>query len=265
MPTFVVGHNKAEISYQISIYATTPGKLYGSNTTCVHSTSVNIVAAPPQPDAPQRIEDCVKITRYCCIPAGTIELAVTPSASAIQSGDRLAITYEVENQSSQDVSYVNVSFEQHISWSAHGQPSSLSTIIGTTRVAGVAKGTGSGFNKSQVFPEADSSISGRDQNNARSVMLQVPDLTCFTAVSPTINVTYVVKVKADTKNSRDLTVSLPIHAYRPIPGAAASGAVQVNGNAPDVLVATVVGIEYPPNPDFIVEVIEPPIQAVLVT
>jgi len=30
MPTLVVGHNKAEISYQISIYATTPGRLYGS-------------------------------------------------------------------------------------------------------------------------------------------------------------------------------------------------------------------------------------------
>jgi hypothetical protein len=177
----------------------------------------------------------------------------------------LAVSYEVDNQSSLDVSYVNISFEQHISWSAHGQPSSSSTIIGTTREAGVARGTGFGFNKSQIFPEVDGNVSYLDQKKARYITIQVPDLTCFTTVSPIINVSYVVNVKASTTRTHEPTISLPIYAFRSGPRAAPSEPLKVNGNAPDVLIATVVGTEYAPNPDYLVEVIEQPIEAILVT
>jgi len=278
IPALVMGRNTAEIKYQLSIYATTPGKLFGTSTKCVHSVAVNIVAAPPQLTAPPRVEDYAKVTRCCCIPAGTMQLAATSSLSAIQAGDQLAVSIEVDNQSSQDVSYVNISVEQRISWSARNHHHSSSTAIASTRVAGVARGAGFGFNRVQIVPEVDSNVSNDSQTGPRSVTLQVPALACFTATSPTINISYVLKIKAKTESAfvRDPTVSIPINAYRSGPAAAPQvvGIVgessfgqiqQEGGDGADDMVATVVGIEYAPNPDFVVEVIEPPIEATLVT
>ena len=272
------GRNTAEIKYQLSIYTTTPGKLFGTNTSCVHSVALNIVEAPPQLTAPPRVEDHAKVTRCCCIPAGTMQLAATASLSAIQPGDQLAVSVEVDNQSSQDVSYVNISVEQRISISARGHYHSSNTTITSTRVAGVARGAGFGFDRAQVVPEVDSKDAIGSQTGPRNVTLQVPALACFTTSSPTINVSYTLKVKAKTESTfvRDPKVAMQVHAYRVGPAAAPQvvgvvgesigGHFQEGGDgADDAMVATVVGIEYAPNPDFVVEVIEPPIEATLVT
>jgi hypothetical protein len=276
MPALVAGLNKAEITYRVNIYVTTPGKMYGTNVKCVHSVELDVVAAPPTLTAPPRVEDNSKVMRCYCIPAGTMQLAAMSSLSAFKAGDHPVVSYEVNNQSSQDVSYVDISVERRISWSAQGHHHSSNKTIVTARVAGVAQGDGFGFNGATVWPETDNATSVQVENGARFVTLQVPDLAFFTTMTPSINVVYSIKIKAKTESSfvRDPEVLLPIFTYRL--GLANAGGetekVDDDGGGGDddddgaeVFIATVVGIEYAPNPDFFVQVIETPIEATLVT
>jgi len=263
------GSNRGEIKYQLSIFSKVPGKLYGVSTTCLHSVAVDIVAAPPQPTAnPPSVEDFVSVTRCCCIPAGTMELAASSSVSAITAGDQPVVSFSVDNKSSQNVSYIDVSVTQIVKVYAKGHQHSVTKTIASSRMAGVARGAAFGFEKSS-------------SDGPRIATLQVPDFTYSSTDSPTVKVICFIKVKAKTESAfvRDPEVSIPIKTYRQsvtvaevLADEADSGGEddpdsddEGGGDKAEDLVATVVSIEYAPNPEFVVQSIEAPIQATVIS
>ena len=264
MPVILAGSDRAHISYCVKIMTTTPGMLYGKTTKCVCSVELDVVAAPPALIAPPRVEDDVKVTRCCCIPAGTMRVAAESSLSAYKSGDHPTVSYEVDNQSSQDVSYVEISLERHVWWEAGGHSSrSIKTIVGT-RQDGVERGAKFGFDADGSFSKAQIvRAPDQAQSSARNMTLEVPNLAHFSTETPTIIVTYKLAIKVKTESSfvRDPKVFLPIIAYRLGPAFVKGDAAVNDGsydNGDDAIVATVVSIEYAPDPALIVQVIEAP-------
>lgn len=265
MPEIVDGRARAEIKYQVSIYSTKPGKVFGSNTTCVHSVAVDMLASPPLLMPPSRIEDFVEVRRCYCFPVGTIRLAATSSVSAYQSGSEMIVSYDVDNQCNHDISYINISIDRHITFSARGKRHTWNKTILTTKMPGVDRGDSFGSNTSQASPMVDGKASVDVQRDSHSVSLQVPELAYYTTMFNTIGVSYFLTVYAKNKNEyvRDLVASIPVKFYRLGPAAIGKKVRDLKStdddSHDDVMIATVVGIEYEPNPKNIVNAIESPI------
>jgi len=284
MPALVVGLNKAEINYQIKIFASKPGKVFGNNVSCVHSVGLDVVAEPPELKTIPRVEDRTKVMRCCCIPAGTMQLAAASSLNAIQIGDQPVITYEINNQTTQNVSYISISVERRVSWSAKGFRYTAKKAVMATRVAGVAQGDSFGFDTPD--PSSDSSKEAQNvarsasiddtSNGPRNTTLQVPNFAFMTIQSRYINVDYVMKIKAYTESAyvRNPEVVLPITSYRRgnlIPGTVIEeeidetdevglgdeedGGGDGDDNA-DGIVPTDAAVEYALDPAIVVQVIE---------
>jgi len=252
----VAGHfDKAKITYSVDVYATTPGVAWGTNTRCAHRVELDVVAAPPILTAPPRIQDDVKVMRCCCIPAGRMVVAASSSLSAYKAGDHPQVTFEVNNQSSQDVSYVEISLVRVVAWRARGHGSRTRSTIVSTRYAGVPIGAKFGFQDqepgggaAQVSPE----------EAARSVALEVPKLSHFSTSTPTITCSYelVVKIKTESGYVRDPTVILPISTYRLDPAAKAEVADAGGDDGDELIIASVVSIEYKPDMAITVYAVE---------
>ena len=109
------GGNSAAITYRVGVSATKPGMLFGTSTSWLARAEVDVVSAPPQSSTmPVRLEDSVKVTRCCCISAGTMSLGGSSSLSACQNGDAPVVSYDVDNQTSQVLEHVEVSVVRSI-------------------------------------------------------------------------------------------------------------------------------------------------------
>lgn len=258
------GRNKAKITYSVSVHATAPGKLWGTSTTCVQRVELDVVAAPPVLTAPPRIQSDVKVMRCCCIPAGHMQVAAASSLSAYKMGDNPQVTYEVSNESSQDVSYVTVSLVRSVHWNARGHGSSSNSTIVSTKQDGVPIGGKFGFQQEKLGASAQVG----PEEAARSVDLEIPSLAYFSTSTPTITCTYslLVKVKTESEFVRDPEVHLPISTYRLDPCAAAAeieagdgedddGNDDANDEDEPILVCAV-SIAYEPNPAITVRAVE---------
>ena len=199
MPALHIGQDVASISYTVGVLATFPGKLYGSTTSAVHSVEVDIVAPTPAALQAQRIEEAVKVTRCCCIPAGHMRIAARSDRVLFKSGDVASVMYELSNDTKQVVSFVDVALKMHVSFSANGHSSGSSSIVVSTKEAGVDPGVSFGFsvgaasgNASKVADDATITAT----LGARSAVLTVPPgLRYFTTHSPTISVNFSFAVK----------------------------------------------------------------------
>jgi hypothetical protein len=245
MPPIFSGSGKAEITYSVSVHTSAPGKLWGTSTTCVKRVELDVVAAPPVLTVPPRIQTDVKVMRCCCIPAGRMQVAVASSLSAYKMGDNPQVTYEVSNESSQDVSYVTVSLVRSVHWRAEGHGSSSKTTIVSTKQHGVPIGGKFGFQQKKLGASAQVG----PEDAARSVDLEIPSLAYVSTSTPTITCAYSLRVKVKTESAfvRDPEVHLAISTYRLDPCAAAA-----ESEAGDVSLL----VAYEPNPAITVCAVE---------
>lgn len=206
MPLITNGRrNKAQIHYTIGIYASKPVALWGKNTSVLAKTPVDIVAAPPQLAEPTRKLEQISVTRCFCIRAGRMNLAALSSLSAFKAGDAPTVTYEVDNQTSQELEHISVYVERRITWIARdGNGSRSNTLV--FKLA-VNKEAGLG-------PGCEFGMGGKEA--ARMVALSIPKSAFFSTDTDTVKVRYALVVKAKTASSfvKDPELRLPLTAYR---------------------------------------------------
>ena len=258
MPKFSLGLNHAMITYSVGLSMTTPGMLFGTNTTWLARVAVDVVSGAPGKAAiaPVRLEETAKVMRCCCIPAGNMSLAAASSQGSFKQGDHLSVTYEIDNQTAQVLEYAEVSVVRHISFRAGGHGKGHEKTVVAVKQAGVGPGEKFGFDEALG-------------NAARVLVLDIPALQYFTTNTRNVTISYSLVVKAKTESSfvRDPKLHLPLLTYRLGPAAAADGGAEDDEDGDDgggggdddkddqpVIVAA--HVVYAPNPDLTVHLIE---------
>jgi hypothetical protein len=230
MPLITCDDHKAQIHYTIGIYASKSVALWGKSTSVLAKTSVDIVAAPPKSiTKSHRQHEHISVTRCCCIPAGSMKLAALSSLTALKPGDALTATYEVDNQTSQELKHISVYVERQITWNARDYQGKLRSFTLESRIA-VKKEAGLG-------PGCEFGMDGKVA--ARTVALSLKNFSkeffyCSTETD-TIKVRYALVVKAKTASMfvKDPELRLFLSVYRLEGGKSASArAVDDDGEEP---------------------------------
>jgi len=238
MPLITSGHytkpHQAQIHYTIGIYASKPVALWGKSTSALAKTLVDIVALPPTLTDPARQLGQISVTRCGCIPAGSINFAVLSSLTAFKAGDAPTVTYEVDNQTSQEIEHISVYVERTVTWIAYTSDGGHSRRAGITYKLHAKKEAGLG-------PGCAFGMGGKEA--ARTVTLSIPKSAFFSTNTDTVKVRYALVVKAKTASRfvKDPTLRLPLTAYGLAGGNSASkGAVGDEGEEPVLCKSAVV-------------------------
>jgi hypothetical protein len=164
------GRNTAQVVYTIGVKVNRPGWL--TKNLC-HRVVLDVVSIVPHAITPQQQNALVHVTECCCCSAGTMGIGSVTDSNAYKSGDTAVVTYHVANQSSQDVSAINIRVKELVSFKARGHRHSFESTLVDLQVAGVDKGQGFG---------------GATDKPALQVQVPIPALRNHSLASPTLTV-----------------------------------------------------------------------------
>eukprot|EP00944_MAST-04C_sp_MAST-4C-sp1_P012624 g12624.t1 len=191
------GRNGARITHSVAVGVQKNGHVY-----YVHSCPFQVLSPLNHQINSLMIADEKEVLLCCCISRGSISLAARTDKNAYTSNECATILYEVYNRSSRRVASINIELVCKIRYSARNHNHYSSRKIVQLKCGSIEPNSGFG---SKTNPPS----------SPMQVQLQVPTVEFSSCQTPTISVSYFIRLQTMTGSFvSNPSVEIPVTLYQ---------------------------------------------------